>query len=222
MTRRESLLGWSYLLISIFVLPVVLVFLNAILGKPMSDTVLNLALLWVNFGAVTVIFHRFLISSLKLATDHFWRCLRFAFFGFGLYYLVSIVIAQIIGVFFPDFSNVNDEAVMGLFQEHPDMMAFTTVFLVPITEETLYRGLFFQGFQRKNRVFAYCLSTVVFAGIHIISYIGRTDFLTLLICFIQYLPAGICFAWVYVKADSVWAPILMHMANNHIAMFVTR
>ena len=111
---------------------------------------------------------------------------------------------------------------MGLFQEHPAMMAFTTVFLVPITEETLYRGLFFQGFQRKNRAFAYCLSTFVFAAIHIVSYIGRYDFMTLFLCFIQYLPAGITLAWAYEKADTIVAPILMHITINQIGTSVMR
>lgn len=222
MTRRETLLGWSYLLISVFVLPFALALFNVFLEKPMSNTVLNLVLLWINFAAVTVIFRRFLVSSVKLAMDSFGRCLRFCFFGFSIYYLASLLIARVIGAFLPDFSNVNDEAIMDLFQEHPKLMAFTTVFLVPITEETLYRGLFFQGFQRKNRLFAYCLSTLVFAGIHVIGYIGRYDFMTLLVCYIQYLPAGITLAWAYEKSDTIVAPILMHITINQIGTSVMR
>ena len=115
-TRRETLLGWSYLLISMFALPFALGFLNAFLEKPMSDTVIHLAYLWVNFAAVTVIFRQFLIASVKLAADNAWRCLRFAAFGLGLYYFLSILVSQAVVWIQPEFSNVNDNALMDLFQ----------------------------------------------------------------------------------------------------------
>ena len=222
MTRRETLLGWSYLLVSIFFLPLVLVLCNGFLHNPLSETELNLVFMGLNFVAVTVIFRKFLTASVKMAWNTHWRCLRFAVFGFALYYLCSLVIAGIILWVCPDFSNVNDDAVMGLFQEHGAFMSFATIFLVPITEETLYRGLLFQGFQRKSRLFAYCLSTVIFAAIHIMGYIGSYDLLTLGLCFVQYLPAGIAMAWAYEKSDTIVTPILMHITINQIGTAALR
>ena len=222
MTRKETLLGWSYLLISLFALPFFLGLINAFLRNPMSDTVINLLFLWINFGAVTVIFHRFLLASVKLAADSALRCLRSALLGFGLYYLLTILVSQAIARIKPDFFNVNDSALMDLFGEHPAMMTFTTVFLVPITEETLYRGLLFQGFQRKSRLLAYCISTGIFAAIHVIGYIGLYDPVTLLLCFVQYLPAGIALALAYEKADTIVAPILIHIFINQIGTSVMR
>lgn len=222
MTRKETLLGWSYLLISIFVLPFILVFFNVFLEKPLSETVINLLFLWINFGVVTIIFHHFLLSSVKTALSAPLRCLRSAALGLGLYFSLSLLIARVIIAFFPDFSNVNDNAIMGLFQEHPAMMAFTTVVLVPITEESLYRGLFFQGLQRKSRILAYYVSTFVFAAIHIAGYIGLYDPITLLLCFVQYLPAGITLALAYENADTIVAPILMHIMINLIGTYVMR
>ena len=222
MTRRETLLGWSYLLISLFVLPFALALLNGLLRNPLSVTEINLVFTGLNFILVAVIFHRFLLASFTVATERPWRCLRFAAFGFALYYLASLIFALVIGRIYPDFSNVNDGAVMDLFQEHPTMMALTTILLVPITEETLYRGLLFQGLHHKSRLLAYAISTLVFASIHVMGYIGLYDFVTLCLCFIQYLPAGIALAWAYEKSDTILAPILMHITINQIGVSVMR
>ena len=222
MTRRETLLGWSYLLISLFVLPFTLALLNGLLKNPLSVTEINLVFTGLNFIIVAVIFRRFLIASIGIAKEKPWRCLRFAALGFALYYLASTVIAMLIVWLRPDFSNVNDGAVMDLFQEYPTLMALATILLVPITEETLYRGLLFQGLYHKSRLLAYAISTLVFASIHVMGYIGLYDFVTLFLCFIQYLPAGIALAWAYEKSDTIAAPILMHITINQIGISVMR
>ena len=222
MTRRETLFGWTYLLLSMFVLPVILLLINAFLSNPLSETEINLIYLGSNFLVVMLIFRQFFIASIMAALEKPWRCLRFAAIGFALYYLFSFGIGTIILLIQPEFSNVNDETVMDLFQEHTSLMAFTTILLVPITEELLYRGLLFQGFQRKSRLFAYCLSVLVFAGIHVMGYIGKYDLLTLALCFVQYLPAGIALAWAYEKSDTIIAPILMHITINQIGTSVMR
>ena len=222
MTRRESTLGWVYLLLSIFVVPTALALANGMLRNPLSLTEINLIFLGLNFLAVALIFRRFLTTSVKAAADRLGRVIGFSALGFALYYAGSLVIAGLVLLIKPDFSNINDDTVIGLFDEHSALMAIATVLLVPITEETLYRGLFFQGFQRKSRLLAYCLSTVVFAAIHITGYIGMCDLLTLCLCFVQYLPAGIMLAWAYEKTDTIVAPMLMHIIINLIGITALR
>ena len=68
----------------------------------------------------------------------------------------------------------------------------------------------------ESKLLAYALSTVIFAMIHISGYIGIYDAKLLFCCFLQYIPAGLCLAWAYARADSIFAPILMHMAINVI------
>ena len=222
MTHRETLLGWSYLLVSMFVLPMVFELINSLLGHPLSEAVVNVLYFLVNFLCVAVIFRRFLLLSVKTALGKPWRCLGFAVLGLILYHLTMTLISQIIVRFYPEFSNVNDDAIMDMAEESYALIAFATIWLVPIAEETFYRGLFFQGLQRKNRLLAYCLSTLVFAGIHVIGYIGRYHWLTLLLCYIQYLPAGIVLAWAYEKTDTIVTPIFMHITINQIGMSAMR
>ena len=92
-----------------------------------------------------------------------------------------------------------------------------TVLLAPLAEECFIRGLIFQGLHRKNRWAAYALSTLAFCCLHIYGYIGAYPPLTLVLCALDYVPAGIALAWSYEKADTIFAPILMHCLINALA-----
>lgn len=222
MTRRETYLGWAYLFIHLFVLPFLLNTGNQLLAVPLSETDLNLVYFATNFVLVLVIFHRFLGRSLTLAIRNPWRCLRFAALGFFLYYIAMMAVSWGILYLKPDFVNVNDAAVMDLTREQYTLMSIATVFLVPITEETLYRGVLFRGFHAKSRILAYAVSALVFSGIHVTGYIGQQDTLTLVLCFVQYLPASLALAWSYEKTDTIITPILIHITVNQIGILAMR
>ena len=221
-TRQENLLGYIYLAFSQLILPNLIAITAYYVGFPISLATLNIIFFLVNFISIVAIFHRFLGKSLQKTWKSIPKCLLYVFIGFGIYYWVSILLGVAIVWIQPDFANVNDQAIAGITQEQPGLIVFATVFLVPVVEETLYRGLIFQGLQRKHRILAYIVSVAAFSAIHIVSYIGSADWVTLGICFIQYLPAGIALAWAYEKADTIVAPMLIHIIINQIGMSTMR
>ena len=111
----------------------------------------------------------------------------------------------------------NDANVAGMIAAQRWIMLAGTVLLAPLAEECFIRGLIFQGFHRKNRWAAYALSTLAFCCLHIYGYIGAYPPLTLVLCALDYVPAGIALAWSYEKADTIFAPILMHCLINALA-----
>lgn len=222
MTQKEERLGWLVLALQLLILPVLLVALNTLLPIPLSDAPLNFLLFALNFVAVVLVFHRFLAVSARRATANPFRCLRFAAIGLILYYAGTSLIDLLIRSVYPQFSNINDSNIQSMAQEHYGLILFGTVLLVPLTEETLFRGLIFRMLQRKSRAVAYILSTLFFGLIHIAGYIDIASSEVLVLCFLQYVPAGLFLAWAYEKADSIWAPILMHMAINQISMSYMR
>ncbi|MBR4109034.1 MAG: CPBP family intramembrane metalloprotease [Oscillospiraceae bacterium] len=222
MSRKEVIFGWLLMAGQLLILPVVAVMLNDMLPAPLSDTQLNIALFALEFLLATVIFRKFLISSARLALRTPFRCLRFAALGLLLYYIGSFLVGLVIGSVDSDFSNINDSNISVLAQDNYTLIFLCTVLLVPVTEELLYRGLIFRGLQKKNRLIAYLVSAAVFSLIHVVGYIGMTSTTTLLLCFLQYLPAGLSLAWAYEKADTIWAPILMHMTVNQISISLMR
>lgn len=218
MRRHETVLGFIYIFLQTFILPVILVIINNIISQQLSGAALNFVSFAINFICVTVIFNKYLISSFQIVLSQpkhvFNTCLK----GFGLYWLGTILINSLVISLDPSFSNVNDENIAILTDQNFSLMAVGTVILVPVVEETLYRGLVFGQLYRKNHIIGYLISIVLFSALHIIGYIGLYSPFRLLLCFLQYIPAGIVLAWTYVKADSIWAPIFIHMIINLIGI----
>ena len=222
MTRNEVRFGWLLLVLQLFVLPSVLMLFNGLLPAPMHPALLNFLLFALEFVLTLLIFHRFLTVSARQAAAAPFRCLHFAGIGLILYYIGTVLVGMLIRSVCPDFSNVNDQNIHVLAQGHYTLIVIGTVLLVPVAEETLYRGLVFRLLQEKSRIAAYALSTLFFGLIHVAGYIGTTSPTVLALCLLQYIPAGLSLAWVYEQADSIWAPILMHMAINQIGMTYMR
>lgn len=222
MNRSEILWGWVYLFLQLIVLPYMLTLINLIAGNPLSDAALNFVFFGLNFTCVTVVFHRFLLDSLAHALKNISSCIQAVLWGFALYYVISYMISMAFMVIDPEFYNVNDESISQMTRDNFALMGIGTVLLVPPVEETLYRGLIFRGLYDRSKVLAYAVSTVVFCMIHVLGYVGFYDPITLLLCFFQYVPAGICLAWAYQRSDTLVAPILIHMIINLIGILSMR
>lgn len=221
-TRRELALGAAYIVVQLFFLPSLLALLNDNLKAPLSQGELNLLFFAINFLCVVFILHRFLWQNLLSAAGRIHRTLCYALWGFILYYGANFLVGSLIQAFAPDFANINDTSILEITRQYPVAMTVGTVFLVPVVEETLYRGVLFGGLYNRRPALAYAVSTFVFGAIHIMGYFGAYDALTLLLCFFQYLPAGFFLAWAYVRSDTIWCPILIHMTVNQIGMFAMR
>ena len=222
MTRSETVLGWSYFVFQLLFLGVILVVINMLLSNPLTETQLNILLFFLNFFCIMLIFRKFLWKNLQNTFRAPFVTLKTAGLGFLLYYGSSILINILIFTLDPEFANVNDSNIDQMLNENYTLMSICTVLLVPVAEETLYRGLLFRGLYNKNALLGYALSTVIFAAIHVVGYIGTYDPYTLLLCFLQYIPAGIFLGWAYAKADSIWACILIHIAVNQIGILAVR
>lgn len=222
LTRSEAFWGWIWLAVQLIALPLVLEVINLLLGEPLSIAELNAVSFFVNFIGVTVIFRKFLLSCGKISLSQPWRCLRAAGVGLMLYWTLSYLYGILVYFVYPEFTNVNDSSIGAMVEENYGLIAFGTVLLVPVAEETLYRGLIFGSLYNRSRFAAYAVSSVAFAAMHVIGYIGHYPAAQLLLCLFQYFPAGLCLAWAYARADSIWAPILMHIAINQIGILSMR
>lgn len=219
-TSKQRLWGWIYLALQLLILPSLLYLCNIFFNFQLSDTEINFLFFALNFTCVTVIFHRFILDNGKKALASPLKVITTAISGYIVYTLLSYLLSNLILSLYPDFYNVNDDFVSGLVADDLNLMIVGTVLLVPITEEVLYRGLIFSSLYNRNRLLAYTVSILAFAALHVINYIGAYSPLHLLLCFLEYLPAGFCLAWAYAKTDSIWTPILIHTFVNFIAVSV--
>ena len=142
--------------------------------------------------------------------------------GFVAYEACAWALSEVVSLVFPRFTNYNDSAIANMAATNSFLIFIGTVILVPLAEECLFRGLIFRNLYGKSHWAAYCLSILAFAAIHILGYIGKYSPLELLVAVLQYLPAGLCLAWSYTKADSIFAPIVIHAAINFLALRALR
>ena len=222
MTDREKKLGFGYLLLDLFVLPILLDAMNDRLAVPLSGAWTNFLYFSLNFLFLVVIFHRFLKRSLVFAGQHLGDFVFSVVPGFLVYYLCNVLLSYGILWLYPDFSNINDGSIAQMSSDHFVIMAIGTVLLVPTAEELLHRGLVFGTLHRVNRVAAYTVSAIFFAAIHVLGYVGVHDGLSLVLSFVQYLPAGLILAWAYEKSGCIFAPIAIHTVINALGIYALR
>lgn len=222
MSRTEKILGWLYMAFSLIALPGLLAWLNAQLADPMNEGTLSFVFYLTNFLFILGIFRRFLRDSLVAAWRDIWNFIQAVVLGYVAYWAASEAMEFIMSHLLPGFSNINDAAITAMAKSNYTLMLIGVVFLVPLAEEMLYRGLIFRNLWQSSKVAAYLLSMAAFSAIHVLGYIGSEDITTLVLCFLQYLPAGLCLAWTYTKADNIFAPTLVHAIVNAVAIGALR
>ena len=216
--RKLAHWGVRYLLFQMLVLPYFLHLVIDALNLPLDESRLNILYYTINFAAVVGIFWRFLQASLQHAAQNISAVLIPAVVYFFVYRFADTLLNVAIYALFPDFFNVNDANIGQMAQGQLPMWAFATIVLVPPVEELLFRGALFGGLYGKNKILAWVVSVLGFALVHVMGYIGYYTWDVLLICILQYLPAGICFAFAYRQSGNILSPILIHAAANTIAM----
>ena len=217
-SSRETVSGFCYLAFQLLLLPSLLYFINGNLSQPLKEAELNFVYYLTNFIAMLVIFHDFLSRSLSQAFQHPIVLCEAVILGFVAYYACFHVSDRLVSLLVPSFSNYNDEAIFEMSRGNSFLMLIGTVILVPPVEECFYRGLIFRNLYGKSPLAAYLISMLAFACIHILGYIGQYSALELILAVLQYLPAGLCLAWSYIRGDSILAPILVHAAVNYITI----
>ena len=221
-TDKELIWGIAYLLVSLFVLPSLLASLNQQLPIPLHNAWVNFLYFTLNFLFILWIFHGFFARSLAYAGQHMGMFLAAVILGALGYWLCSWGISLAIGKLFPDFTNLNDGSITSMVHENFWIMAIGTVLFVPATEEALHRGLIFGSLYQKSHTAAYILSTVIFAAVHILNYVGVYSPLHTALAFVQYIPAGVILAWVYRRSGSIFAPMLVHAMINGVSLFALK
>ncbi len=222
MTQQETIWGWFYLIVQIFVLPTLLEFANAVLPVKLTASELAFTRYLLNFLAALWIFHNYLGKNMDQVHHHPAYFFQAVILGFVAYWACGYAMEKVMGLLYPGFSNANDASIAALAKNGFYLTVVGTVILVPLAEECFYRGLIFRGLYGKSPWAAYIISIAVFAAVHVIGYIGSLSWLDLLICFLQYVPAGLCLAWAYAKSDTIFAPVLIHATINAVAALKLR
>ena len=218
MTRQETLAGFVYMAFQFVFLPSILYAVNDMLKTPLQESELNFTYYFINFIAMLVIFHGFLGRSATRMRQHPLLMLEAVILGLAGYYALSWAMEHVVSWLMPAFANRNNASILGMYTRNPFLMLLGTVVLVPPFEECLFRGLVFRSLYGRYPGAAYAVSILSFALVHIVGFVGVYSPLEILMAVLQYLPAGLCLAWSYVRGQTIFAPIFIHAAVNYITI----
>ena len=214
LTREETVSGWIWMAVQFLLLGSAVTALAAPLGLMKINFLYHL----ISACATALIFRRFLSGSIRTFRQETRRVLLTAAACLGVYYLLSTALGAVIFAVDASFSNVNDNTVTGFLRSDPVLTSAATIVLAPISEELLFRGLVFYRARRLGKWAAYVISVAAFAAIHIMGYVGSFSAPRLLLCVLQYIPAGIVLAAGMDATGSIITPMLIHACINAVAV----
>ena len=217
-TKGQRIAGWIYLPLHVFVIPLFVAMYMTWAPNGGSELYATIGYYCVGFTFCLIAFWGFLRTGYDILCDN-WAKNALAFFlAYILCLLLTYLAASVVFLLLGDgASNANNDAIDALTRDYPRMMMGITVFLAPLVEEVLFRGVCFGSLRMKHKTLAYLLSIGLFALYHVWEYaLGQED-PTALVFMLEYIPAGYALAWLYDKTNCIWMPIFLHMLINALA-----
>lgn len=219
MSRRCTLVGLVYFPVHVFVLPVLLPPLLTGLGVSDQGT-MNIVYYGIGIFLVLTVFLSYLRSQFDVLLDRLGHCILSFFMALGIDYVLSYGVNAIVFALAGELENPNDTALAEIAIQSGSAIRAVGIFMAPIVEEILFRGVIFGSVRRKNRAAAYVLSMLMFAMYHVWQY-AYVD-AGMLVYVLQYLPVGFVLCWLYERSGSVWMPIGFHMMINAMSFAVQK
>lgn len=212
LSRREALAAAIYIPVHFLLLPLLFDALGA-----RSD--------WFTVGRVNLLYYALGVAFLGLFMLP-WLYRQYVLFverglwsigsiagGYLLNYILSAMLVLLLSALEIELGTTpNDSAIMELRGFDARVVKAVSLFLAPVLEETLMRGVVFGVLRGKSRVGAYVLSVLLFALCHVWFYApeGAVYWLTLA----QYIPVSIALCRTYERSGSIWAAVSLHMFIN--------
>ncbi len=147
--------------------------------------------------------------------------LRAAGFGFLAGSVAALVLALGLGAAIQTLVDMLDGQMPAIQEEFRELaadeqnsllLAFSSVIIAPLAEETFFRGMFFPALLRRFSLWpSMGISASLFAVGHLQSTLSGTLYVILAI-----LPLGMLLAWLYHRFQTLAAPIAAHATFNLI------
>lgn len=219
LSKPQHIWGFIYLPIHIFVLPLLLAMLAYYLPGGLAESDVQIIYYGAGFAFCLICMWKYLRNAFDILLDNKVRNLTAVLFAYVIYtMLVFAVSALLLWILGDDILNPNNEAVSDMSDNNYGVVLALAVFVAPVVEETLFRGVLFGSLLKKNRILAFALSIAAFGIYHIWQYtLYSMDWRTLIYA-LQYIPAAYAFAWLYEKTSCIWLPIFLHMGINLFAL----
>jgi len=208
-------------ILALFLLP--LPFLSGSTAFPVFLPVLFPLTLWV--------FRRFLRESFQVPLVTPGQILFKASLAALISQLSTLLTNDLIYYFLPRYFQYTDfgplfyraawETMVPLVREHPLPAFLCLAVLLPVIEELLYRGLLFGTLYRRSPLAGFLVTLALYTSLRLLP-VWDLETAYLCVCAIQYIPLTLYLSWVYVRSDTIAAPMAAHMLINAVNLYILR
>lgn len=220
MSRSGIILGLVYFPIHVFLLPLFLPRLLMNLGME-DEGLMNLVYYGIGLFLMLTVYLPYLREHFDKALDRLGFCVLSFFMALGIDYVLSYGVNSLVFAIMGEGENPNDAAIGEIALQSSNAIRAVGIFMAPIVEEILFRGVIFGALREKNRFLAYAFSMLMFAIYHVWQFALLGD-MSVLIYVLQYLPVGFALCWIYERCGSIWMPIGFHMMINAMSFAVEK
>jgi len=220
MSGTQTILGWIYLAAHAAVLPYLLGLLAKYSPEPLSDAAANLIYYAIGIVFCLTVMFTFLRRSFDRLVDNLRLCILTVFLALMLDYALSGIAALLLLLVDGMVENPNNATVMEMADQSGGTVKAIGIFLAPIVEEILFRGVLFGSIRTRSRIWAYVASVAAFSLYHVWQYAIVGGDPAMLLYALQYVPVSIVLAWAYERSGSIWTNIFFHMGFNAMSFYV--
>lgn len=214
MRPGERVAALIYFPIHVFALPLLLPRVSQFFPQ-LSTVDVNLVYYIIGFAYTLILCRRFLRAGFDAALDRPGLFFTAMLTAFVLEIALSMIVSSLAVIIGVD-SSPNNEAFVAMAPGGRGKLTAMSVFMAPVVEEILFRGLAFGALHRRSRAAAWIVSALAFSVYHVWQYALLDP--ALLAAAVLYLPASLALNWAYERSGSIWAPIAYHMLTNAIGM----
>lgn len=220
MNRRERLAGWVYFPLHFLLFPLLSIRYAPELERFGAGRV-NLVYYGVGLLFLAVFLLPWLYRQYNILCDRPIWCMGSLAGGYLLNYLLSsVVVLLLMSVEVETGENPNNAYILSQQGFDGRAVKALSIYIAPLMEETLMRGVVFGTLRQKSRPLAYVLSVLLFSFCHVWQYALLSGDVQLWLYLIQYIPASVALCYCYERSGSIWTPILLHTLLNVMAFSV--
>ena len=217
MSGWQTALGWLYLPVHCILLPILLGVYVAVSETPVSPASVSLVQYAVAWAFVLLVMMSFLREGFDVFLDDpLTGVMGICCAMVGVWFLevgASLLLLPFAGA----GENPNNAELLRMGAEEPGKVRALAVFLAPVAEEVLFRGVVFGSLRPRHKRLAYAVSALLFALNHVWAYALDAGNPWLLLHMIEYIPVSLGLAWCYDRTGSIWTPIFYHMLVNALS-----
>ena len=180
------------------------------------------------FIVLIICFRNVLVQSVKeLIGSRLLYSFRWILFSFLIYIgtkvifvIVSMILKSSLSEFFWWLSGsqaANQITLNEIRVKLPVVYYIFTVLIAPVVEELIFRYILYHWLRKINTVVAIIVSSLLFAGLHVIGYLGEAQYIPFVYYFLDYLAPAVLITVLYEKRRNIIICMILHSLINIVA-----